>query len=444
MKIYLPQGASRILSALKQNGFEAHIVGGCVRDMLLGQTPHDYDICTSALPEQVLKCFSKNKTLSVGLKHGTITVLDNNIPYEVTTYRTDGTYTDGRHPDSVRFVHSLQEDLSRRDFTVNAMAYSPDNGLSDFFGGRDDLQNKIIRCVGNPDLRFHEDALRILRALRFSSVLGFEIEESTARAIHENKNLLEHISPERIRDELLKLLCGKNCKSILLEYFDVLSVFIPEILPCVGFEQNNPHHCFDVWTHTVHAVECSPPDPIIRLVMLLHDLAKPLCHSIDNAGISHFKGHWVKGADMADDILHRLHFDNKTIQTAVLLIRYHDERPKDKPAVKKLLSKVGKEYFSLLLEVKRADDMAKNPRTICGQLSYIQGLSDCRDEILAAEDCLSLSDLAVNGKDLIALGISPGREMGKILDRLLDAVLNDKVKNEKSALLAIVDSIRKA
>lgn len=444
MKIYLPQGASRILAALKQNGFEAHIVGGCVRDTLLGQTPHDYDICTSALPEQVLKCFPKNKTLSIGLKHGTITVLDNNVPYEVTTYRTDGTYTDGRHPDNVSFVSSLEEDLSRRDFTVNAMAYSPDKGLSDFFGGRDDLQNKIIRCVGNPNQRFREDALRILRALRFSSVLDFSVEENTARAIHENKNLLEHISPERIREELLKLLCGKNCKSVLLEYSDVLSVFLPEILPCVGFEQNNPHHCFDVWTHTVHAVEEAPPDPTLKLVMLLHDLAKPQCHSVDSAGISHFKGHWTKSAVMAEEIMQRLRFDNKTIQTVVLLIRYHDERPKDKPSVKKLLSKVGKENFSLLLDVKRADDMAKNPCTVCGQLAYIQGLSDCRDEILAADDCLSLKDLEINGKDLIALGIPPGREMGKILNGLLDAVLNDKIKNEKSALLAAVDSMRKA
>ena len=438
--MYLSEGARHILTVLSQNGYEAHAVGGCVRDMLLGKIPHDYDICTSALPEQILKCFSDHKTLTVGMKHGTITVLYKSVPYEITTYRTDGTYSDNRHPDKVQFVRSLYEDLARRDFTVNAIAYNPTDGLTDFFGGQADLQNKTVRCVGSPDQRFFEDALRILRALRFASVLGFSLDEQTARSIHKNKHLLQNIAAERLRDELTKLLCGKNVKNILTEYADVFCEIIPEIALCIGFAQDNPHHCYDVWTHIVHTVDNVQPEPLLRVTMLLHDISKPQCRTTDKVGIGHFKGHCAEGAKTAEKILRRLRFDTKTIHTVTTLILHHDERPKDLPSLRRLTAAVGKENMPLLIAVQRADAHGKTPSTISGQLAYIQGLADSYNEILSRNDCLTLSDLAVKGDDLLALGIPSGKEIGNILNTLLSAVIDGKLPNDKQTLLSVVNT----
>lgn len=435
-KMYLSEGARHILNILFQNGYEAHAVGGCVRDMLLGKVPHDYDICTSALPEQILRCFSNYKTLTVGMKHGTITVLYNAVPYEITTYRTDGTYSDNRHPDKVQFVRSLYEDLARRDFTVNAMAYNLTDGLSDFFNGQTDLRNKIIRCVGSPDQRFAEDALRILRALRFASVLGFSLDKQTAQSIRRNKHLLHNIAAERIREELTKLLCGQNVRTILTEYADIFCEIIPEIAPCIGFAQDNPHHCYDVWTHIVHTVESIEPDPLLRITMLLHDIAKPQCRTTDKIGMGHFYGHCARGAETAEKILQRLRFDKKTIHTVTTLILYHDERPKDRPALRRLAASVGKENMPLLIAVQRADAHGKAPSTMSGQLAYIQGLSDSYNEILSRNDCLTLSDLAVKGSDLLALGIPPGKAVGERLNNLLTAVINGTLPNDKQTLLS--------
>ncbi len=441
--MYLSEGARHILTVLSQSGYEAYAVGGCVRDMLLGKIPHDYDICTSALPEQILHCFSGYKTLTVGMKHGTVTVLYNAVPYEITTYRTDGTYSDNRHPDKVHFVRSLYEDLIRRDFTVNAMAYNLTDGLKDFFGGKTDLQNKIIRCVGSPDQRFSEDALRILRALRFASVLGFSLHEQTVQAIHRNKHLLQNIAAERIRDELLKLLCGQGVANILTEYADVFCVFIPEIKPCIGFAQDNPHHCYDVWTHIVHTVGSVQAEPLLRLTMLLHDISKPQCRTTDKLGIGHFYGHCSVGAKTSEKILRRLRFDNHTIRTVTTLILNHDERPKDRPALRRLIAAVGKNNMPLLIAVQRADAHGKTPSALLGQLAYIQGLSDGYHEILAQNDCLTLSDLAVKGNDLISLGIPSGKSVGTVLNTLLNAVIDGTLPNDKSVLLSEASRFRK-
>lgn len=432
--ISIPSEVATALELLSNSGFEAFIVGGCVRDSLLGTAPKDYDITTSALPSEVEDVFKDYKIIETGLKHGTVTVLINNIPLEITTYRIDSDYTDNRHPNSVNFTKSLYEDTARRDFTMNAIAYNDKSGLVDYYEGEKDIRNGIIRCVGNADKRFNEDALRILRAIRFSSVLGFNIEDSTKQAIFRNKELLTKISQERIASELVKLLCGKNVRKVLVEYMDVLGVVIPELLPMKGFDQHNYHHIYDILTHTAVAVESIEPQPMLRLSALFHDIGKPHCFTLVD-GIGHFYGHAAISAEIADNVLERLKFDNATRKTVVKLILLHDVQIECREnVVKRSLNKNSPEIFFMLLKLKKADTLALNPK-YCDRLELFDELESLAYEILDKNDCFSLKDLSVNGSDIISLGVSPGKKIGIILNLLLEDVINGKIPNEKDCLL---------
>ena len=436
MKIKIPENANMIINTLISKGYKAYAVGGCVRDSVMGTQPHDWDICTSARPDEILTALGKNNVIESGLKHGTVTVHSGNELYEITTFRADGDYTDNRHPETVKFIRSRREDLARRDFTVNAMAYNDAQGLCDYFGGTDDIRNRIIRCVGDPDKRFNEDALRILRALRFASRLGFEIEQNTAASIRKNAGLLRNISVERIASELAGILDGEYCESILMEYPDVLCVFLPEIKPMIGLEQKNPHHIYDVWTHTVKVISNSPHGRLMRITALLHDIAKPQCASVDENGTGHFHGHPAVGAEMAGRILKRLHFDNDTISKVKLLIKYHDLRPQPEPKyVRRLISKTGTELFVPLMELKRADALGQNPDTIQYKLEYTDSLERIFRELTADGSEFNIKTLAIDGNDLISLGISPGPEIGRILKAMLELVIEGELENDRDELI---------
>ena len=433
--IHLPQQVHTVLQRLDRAGYEAYIVGGCVRDHLRGTVPSDYDITTSALPEQMLTVFSDLRVIETGLKHGTVTVLLDGMSLEITTYRLESAYTDHRHPDSVRFTRCLREDLARRDLTVNAMAYHPDQGLVDYFGGQEDLERGIIRCVGDPMQRFEEDALRIMRALRFASVLDFTIEPQTRQAIFALQDTLDYVSRERIAVELVKLLCGTRAGDILLEYTSVLGVCIPELLPLQGFQQHNPYHIYDVLEHTARVVDHSPATKVARLAALLHDIAKPPCFTLDSRGIGHFRGHPAIGADMADGILRRLKFDNTTRKQVVELIRWHDAPlSASERTLRRVLRKISPELFFPLLDLKKADNLAQNPAMVDpGQVDQMRRKAE---DILSQQQCFDLKNLAVNGADLLALGMHPGKDMGKALNWLLDEVISERVPNERQALLS--------
>ena len=432
--IHIPDEVKTAISTLAANGFEAYIVGGCVRDSLLGGNPKDYDITTSAEPEEVEKIFGNFRVIETGIKHGTVTVLINKMPLEITTFRIDSDYSDNRHPENVTFTKSLEEDTARRDFTMNALAYNDERGICDFYGGTDDIKNKIIRCVGDADKRFGEDALRIMRAIRFSSVLGFEIEENTKRAVFKNKELLRNISSERIASELVKLLCGANVRKVLMEYIDVLGVVIPELLPMKGFDQKNIHHIYDVLEHTAAAVENIEPTPVLRLTALFHDIGKPECFFMKD-GQGHFYGHADIGADMTTKILSRLKFDNNTKNTVTKLVKIHDVQIEETDtAVKRCMNKHTPEIFFLLLKMKRADTLAQSP--MCRErLEYLDRLEKRANEIINRKACFSMKDLAVNGNDLIKLGVKPGKELGNILKHLLEAVIEGKLPNDKNTLI---------
>ena len=432
--IHIPDEVKTAISTLAANGFEAYIVGGCVRDSLLGGNPKDYDITTSAEPEEVEKIFGNFRVIETGIKHGTVTVLINKIPLEITTFRIDSDYSDNRHPENVTFTKSLEEDTARRDFTMNALAYNDERGICDFYGGTDDIKNKIIRCVGDADKRFGEDALRIMRAIRFSSVLGFEIEENTKRAVFKNKELLRNISSERIASELVKLLCGANVRKVLMEYIDVLGVVIPELLPMKGFDQKNIHHIYDVLEHTAAAVENIEPTPVLRLTALFHDIGKPECFFMKD-GQGHFYGHADIGADMTTKILSHLKFDNNTKNTVTKLVKIHDVQIEETDtAVKRCMNKHTPEIFFLLLKMKRADTLAQSP--MCRErLEYLDRLEKRANEIINRKACFSMKDLAVNGNDLIKLGVKPGKELGNILKYLLEAVIEGKLPNDKNTLI---------
>ncbi len=439
MNIEVPQNVEILINKLNNSGYSAYAVGGCVRDSLMGKIPHDWDICTSAKPDEILSALNMHNIIESGLKHGTVTVLIDGQLYEITTFRCDGEYKDNRRPESVRFITSLREDLARRDFTVNAMAYNSSEGLVDCFEGQNDLEDKIIRCVGDPDKRFNEDALRIMRALRFASKLGFEIEENTKSAIFRNKKLLKNISVERIASELIQIIDGNYAENILLEYAEVLGIVIPEILPMVGLEQRNPHHVYDVWTHTVYVIVNSPHGKVMRLSALLHDVGKPRCYTVDEKGIGHFHGHPEVGAEMSRKILRRLHLDNDTISKGELLIRYHDQRPKLSPKyVRRLISKTGIDAFPSLLELKRADTKGQNPVTIPEKLEYIDELDRLFHELTADGNEFNIRTLKLTGSDLIEMGISQGKEIGSILKEMLDMVIDGKIENDRKALLAEV------
>lgn len=430
----LPGYVTDVIRRLEENGHSAYAVGGCVRDMLMGRVPHDYDVCTDALPEQTKNAFPDRITIDTGIKHGTVTVISDGHPVEITTFRTESGYSDGRHPDSVSFTASLEGDLSRRDFTVNAMAYSGKTGLIDISGGRDDLENRIIRCVGDPEKRFSEDHLRILRAIRFSAVLGYNIEERTSAAVMKLKDSLVTVSPERIAAELDKAVMGINFGKVLTEYPEVFAVFIPELAPCIGYDQNNPHHIHDLLTHTAKAVDACPDDRIVRLAGLFHDLGKPSTVTVGSDGVSHYIGHARVSTEMADAIMHRLRYGTADIRAVTELVRYHDGViDETEKAVKRRLAQLGEKQFFRLVDLKRADNAAQTADPDF-RYDYAEHLKAIAHDIISRKDCLSLKNLSVNGSDLLALGLS-GRDIGTALNSMLNAVIDGNVANEKSRLI---------
>ena len=436
LEINIPKGASQILRRLEEHGYEAFVVGGCVRDSLLGKVPHDWDITTSALPMEVKALFPR--TIDTGLQHGTVTVLAAGQAYEITTYRVDGEYLDGRHPSRVTFTASLEEDLKRRDFTINAMAFSESTGLRDFFGGADDLKKGVIRAVGDPRGRFGEDALRIMRAVRFSAQLGYEIEDKTLRAMKELAPTLKKISAERVAAELEKTLVSPHPERLRLAYeCGITAVVLPEFDRCMETPQNNPHHMYNVGEHTIHALENARPDRVLRLALLLHDFGKPDCLTTDEKGIDHFYGHPEVSAELVDRILRRLKYDNLTRKRVVTLARYHDRAVRNtEPGVRKAVIRIGEDLFPLWLEVKRADALAQSTYRREDKLAELDRICRIYEKILEQKDCLSLKDLAVSGNDLIAEGMKPGREIGRVLGAMLEDVVNTPEHNTRDYLLA--------
>ncbi len=437
MKIDLPLRVEEAIELLEENGFEAYAVGGCVRDCVMGRKPADWDVTTAATPDEICEVFKHFKTVLTGVKHGTVTVIIDGFHIEITAFRKDGIYKDNRHPEKVTFTKNLKEDLSRRDFTMNALAYNPKTGIIDYFGGLSDIENMTLRCVGDPNLRFEEDALRIMRAIRFASVLSLNMDERTHISIHQNKELLKNISSERIASEFNKLLLGDYVEKILHEYKDVIGVFIPEIIPTFDFDQRNYHHTYDVWGHIVCAVASAPKLIYVRLAMFFHDIAKPLCLKFDSRGIGHFAMHPQKGKEIAEAVLKRLKYDSKTIKVVSFLILYHDTAlPPDKVTVKKWLMKYGRALMQLLFEVKIADNMAKNRSFPQRLIEAKEGRATLR-KIIKNDECYSLEQLNIKGGDLIEAGFPESRKVGEMLDKLLLAVIEEKVQNEKSKLLSL-------
>ena len=436
MKIQLPDKVNRIIHTLEDAGFEAYAVGGCVRDSVLGREPADWDITTSAKPLQVKELFEK--TVDTGLAHGTVTVLLGREGFEVTTYRIDGTYEDCRHPSEVSFTADLREDLRRRDFTMNAMAYNDRDGLVDIFGGEEDMKSGIIRCVGNAEERFSEDALRILRAVRFAAQLGYGIEEETAAAASLLAGNLANISAERICTELVKMLTSPHPELLRTAYeLGLTKVFLPEFDAAMETEQNNPHHMYSVGEHTLKAMTFVEDKKHLRLAMLFHDLGKTRTKTTDEDGVDHFHGHAQAGAEMAVSIMHRLKMDNDTIDRVKRLVYYHDVRPGADPvSVRRLMNRVGKDNFEDLMQVSGADVLAQSSYHKMEKLMAVETVADIYAASVVKGECTTLKELAVTGKDLIAAGMKPGKEIGEVLQRLLEDVLEEPEHNRKEYLLA--------
>ena len=442
MKINVPAFPAALLQALNNSGFEAYLVGGCVRDSLCGRQPLDWDITTSASPDQVKKALGNYRIVDTGLKHGTVTAVCDGQAVEITTFRVESGYSDHRHPDTVRYTLNLKEDLARRDFTINAMAYHPHTGVIDFFGGQQDLGRRQLRCVGTPSARFDEDALRILRALRFASALGFRIEPQTAAAIHQQRHLLKSIAAERIYSELTKLLCGSGVRAVLTEFVDVIGVCIPELLPCVGFAQETPYHNFDVYEHTVRALETLPSCAYLRWSMLLHDIGKPKAFTVDERRQAHFYGHEKVSAQMAEQILRRLHAGNKLIERVTLLIQHHDATLEPtEPCLTRWLNRLDGEALLQLILLQKADDSAKSA-LVKYRISNADRVYALAEELISRGTCYSLKTLAVNGNDLLALGYTPGAPLGEALNRLLQEVMAQRCPNDRNALLRLAASWR--
>lgn len=455
----IPENAARILQTLQENGYEAYVVGGCVRDMILGREPGDWDITTSAEPLQVKALF--RRTIDTGIQHGTVTVMMGHEGYEVTTYRMDGEYKDHRHPKEVIFTPTLIEDLRRRDFTINAMAYNPQTGLIDAFDGMGDLRRRCIRCVGDPLERFEEDALRMLRGIRFAGQLEFEVETATFDAMTVKASTLVHVSAERIRTELTKLLISGGSDRLLLAVQTGLSrYFLPELDAMLQTPQNNPHHCYDVGRHSLEALRQihilwqqegfgEREQVMLAYAALLHDVAKPDCKTVDDEGIDHFYSHPEEGARKAREILRRLKFDNDTVSMVTKLIRYHDRRhenclidgvysPKGKRAMRRLMNQAGKDTMPLLFLLQRADLLAQSDYMKEQKLAKLEAGERCYREIVQSREAVTVSELAIGGRDLIGLGMKPGPELGQMLQRLLELVLDDPQKNTKENLYSQV------
>lgn len=441
-EIIVPEKAKTLLNALHNEGHEAYVVGGFVRDRIIEKSTSDVDITTSATPNEVKTVLSHNniKCFETGIKHGTVTANFKNENFEITTYRTDGEYKDNRHPENVKFVKSLEEDLKRRDFTINALAYNDEAGLVDPFGGIDDINNKIIRCVGDPDKRFNEDALRIIRALRFSSVLNFSVEEATKNSIHKNKELLNNVAGERIFQELLKLLDGENVLNVLSEYSDVIAVIIPEFKATFTCEQNSEWHVFNVYDHIINSVAEAPPEGVLRLTMLFHDIGKPLVKKTDPDGTDHFYTHAKVSAKMAEEILRRFNASNKIISRVTLLISKHQKlNDVDKINVNRWITKIGANETKDLFKVRIADLKAHNPEKVGHEIEKLTEYLNEFDEILSEAPALSRKDLAIGGKTLKKLGFS-GEIIGVILNEVLENVVDGKLDNTKEDIIQYVNS----
>ena len=433
--IQLPEKVKRIIQTITDAGYEAYAVGGCIRDSILGREPDDWDITTSAMPYQVKELFPR--TIDTGILHGTVTVMLDKEGFEVTTYRIDGEYEDSRHPREVTFTPSLIEDLKRRDFTINAMTYNDEAGLVDIFDGMRDIEKGLIRCVGNPMERFTEDALRMMRAVRFSAQLGYEIEEQTCKAIRQLAPNLCHISAERIQAELVKLVISPHPENLRIAWeTGITAVILPEFNDCMKTQQHNPHHCYSVGEHTLKAMEAIRADKVLRLTMLFHDIGKPEKLITDEKGIDHFYGHPALSEEMSRNILRRLKFDNHTIHLVSRLVRYHDYKVEPiQRNVRRAIMKVGEDIFPYLFEVKQADIDAQSDHLRQEKLKNLEDVRRIYEQIIEEQQCVSLKTLAVTGKDLIEAGMKPGKELGEVLQRLLDFVVEDPSRNKKELLL---------
>lgn len=434
-KIILPKSVKLIIDILEKNGYEGYAVGGCVRDVILGREPQDWDITTNALPHQIKELF--HKTIDTGIQHGTVTIMMNHVGYEVTTYRIDGEYEDGRHPKAVEFTSNLVEDLRRRDFTINAMAYNDKVGLVDEFDGIGDIKRGIVKCVGNPEDRFTEDALRIMRAVRFAAQLGFSIEEDTRNAIIKLAKNLELISKERIHTELIKLLTSSNPGMIKEMYSTgITSYVLPEFDEMMNTPQNSPYHMYNVGDHTVKVLEHTNNDSYLRWAALLHDVGKPAARTVDDEGFDHFHGHEEIGGEISKKILRNLKMDNKTIDIVSRLVKYHDyPLVNGKKAIRRSMNKVGTDIYPLFLQLKWADLYGKSQYSIENGKSVLENAESLYKEICEEQECVSIKDLSVNGRDLIELGLERGAKIGEVLERLLELVLDDPTQNEKEILL---------
>lgn len=436
----VPASAGKVLQKLSEGGFEGFLVGGCVRDNLLGKSPKDYDVTTNARVSQTKALFEGAegfRVIETGVQHGTLTVLSDGEPIEVTTYRVDGDYSDGRHPDSVTFSDGIEDDLSRRDFTINAIAYAPAVGFVDLFGGQEDLKRGLIRCVGEPDKRFDEDALRILRALRFAAVLGFAIDPATADSLHRKKALLGRLAKERVTAELFGLLCGEHAAEILRDYRDVVAEVLPPVAAMFDFAQDNPYHSYDVWEHTLHVVDNVPSDKVLRLAALLHDVGKPHCKTVDDNGTGHFYGHGEIGAKICHKVFEKyLRTDKKTAERVTLLVQNHDEplEPTRK-IMHRRLAKYGEETLRQLLALHRADVRGQSPEYL-GRPDALDEAEQILNQLLTEKVCMKINDLRIDGNDLLTLGFTRGRVLGDTLRQLLDEVCDGSLSNEKAALKA--------
>ncbi|MCR5213467.1 MAG: CCA tRNA nucleotidyltransferase [Eubacterium sp.] len=443
MKIEMPENVKNIIKKIRDAGYEAYIVGGCVRDCILGRQPNDWDITTSAKPEEIKALY--RRTIDTGIKHGTVSVMIGNERYEITTYRIDGMYTDHRRPDDVTFTSHLSEDLLRRDFTINAMAYNDEEGLVDIYGGMEDIEKKVIRCVGKANDRFDEDALRIMRAVRFAAQLGFNIEEETYIAGKEHAGDLKNVSAERIETELTKLLLSPHPEELITMYeLGITDVILPEFSLCMETPQNSPYHKYDVGRHTVEVIKNVPATKIMRYAALLHDIGKPLVKTTDSDGVDHFKTHAVKSEEMAEDILRRLRMDNDTIRDVKIIILWHDYGISGnitKKSVRRMLSKMGEEYYESLIEIKKADMIGQSDFRLEEKKDFLNNFMTLHDEIILEKSPLTMKEMAIGGKELIDMGIKPGPEMGSILKKIFDMILDDPDLNVKEKLLDIAKSI---
>lgn len=439
MKINIPSDANELIHTLQNHGNSAYVVGGCVRDSIIGRQIHDWDICTSATPDEMLEIFKDKKVIETGLKHGTITVVVKGESYELTTFRIDGKYSDSRRPDSVIFTSSLIEDLKRRDFTINAMAYNDDEGLIDPFGGLEDIEYKKIQCVGSAKDRFGEDALRILRAIRFASQLEFVMTPETSYEINKQYKNLKNISIERINSEFCKIAASRDFCVEMVLYKDVFALFIPELKDMFEFQQNNPYHDYDVYSHTVHSIEhCKSDNLVVRLAVFFHDIGKPHSFQDGEDGIRHFKGHGKVSADITDNIMKRLKFDNETRNNVVELVYYHDATFEvGKKYVRRWINKIGVEQFRRLLEVRKADILGQKESYEQYRINKVNNIKQILEEVLREETCFTLKDLAVNGNDLMSIGYKENKELGNTLNELLRLVIDEECPNKKEKLLEV-------